>query len=180
MGKTTAGEKGKRSYEWMEWRGTVPSMTLNCSHGPRSLCRFPKPSFQPSESTSRARGMRRLHPQEFVCRCRVVKRHNMFPEVCERMMKELKASAPSALMIMVGASPSVIITVGSKDASVAWKCCSCRRPYSSHTRTSSATVGARTLPLRRNWGATFTSARIRTSMSCCLEARTCSKRLVSA
>ena len=27
------GARGKRSCQWMEWRGTVPSMTLNCSRG---------------------------------------------------------------------------------------------------------------------------------------------------
>ena len=82
MGKTTAGEKGKRRCEWMEWRGTVPSMTLNCSHGLRSLSALPKPSFQPAESTCffpAQHGVRRLHLQEFVRQRCVVTRHVHVP-----------------------------------------------------------------------------------------------------
>ena len=60
--------------------------------------------------------MRRLHPQEFVRQCSVVKRHEYGPEeVFWRMTKELTASAPSAMKIKVVApTDNVILTVGVK------------------------------------------------------------------
>ena len=56
--------------------------------------------------------MRRLHPQECARQCTGT---NVVQEVCERMTKELTASAPSAMMIKVVAPPdNIILTVGAK------------------------------------------------------------------
>ena len=55
------------------------------------------------------------HPQEFVRRCRVVKRHKICSQRCERTTKELTASAPSAVKIKVVPPPDgIILTIGAK------------------------------------------------------------------
>ena len=66
-------------------------------------------------SSSLRHGLRRLHPQVFVRQCRVFKRHENVSGDLERMMKELTASAASAMKIKVVTPPDdIVLTVDAK------------------------------------------------------------------
>ena len=95
------------------WRSSHLVLLPRCIPRPLTVTILPRRS-RISGSRWRDEGPRRLHTRVFVRQCRVVKQHEYGPGGCECIAKELTASAPSAMKIMVVAPPDLItLTVGS-------------------------------------------------------------------